>query len=60
MDDYILGSCEEFCSSNMKYNIKEWGNIMGVPPQVKCLANKPTFECHPSYKKVFNKIIEKI
>ena len=31
-----------------------------VPPQVKCLANKPTFECHPSYKKVFNKIIEKI
>ena len=58
--DYVLGSCEEFCSSNMKYNIKEWGNIMGVPPQVKCLANKPTFECHPSYKKVFNKIIEKI
>lgn len=58
--DYVIGSCEEFCSSNMKYNIKEWGDIMGVPPQVKCLANKPTFECHPSYKKVYNKIIEKL
>ena len=58
--DYILGSCEEFCSSNMKYNVKEWGDIMGVPPQVNCLANKPTFECHPSYKKVYNTIIERI
>ena len=58
--EYVLGSCAEFCSSNMKYNIKEWGDIMGVPPQVKCLANKPTFECHPNYKKVYNKIIEVI
>ena len=58
--DYVMGSCMEFCSSNMKYNIKEWGDIMGVPPQVKCLANKPTFECHPSYKNVYNKIIEVI
>ena len=56
--DYVLGSCEEFCSSNMKYNIKEWGDINGVPPQVKCLANKPTFECHPNYKLVYNKIKE--
>lgn len=58
--DYIAGSCEEFCSSNMKYNVKEWNSIMGVPPQIKCLANKPTFECHPNYKKVYNKIIELI
>ena len=58
--EYVLGSCAEFCSSNMKYNIKEWGDIMGVPPQVKCLDNRPTFECHPNYKKVYNKIIEVI
>ena len=58
--DYVKGSCNEFCSSNMKYNIKEWGSIMGVPPQVKCLDNRPTFECHPNFKQVYNKIIEVI
>ena len=44
----------------MKYNIKEWGSIMGVPPQVKCLDNRPTFECHPNFEQVYNKIIEVI
>ena len=58
--DYVKGSCNEFCSSNMKYNIKEWGSIMGVPPQVKCLDNRPTFECHPNFQQVYNKIIEVI
>ena len=58
--DYVKGSCNEFCSSNMKYNIKEWGSIMGVPPQVKCLDNRPTFECHPNFEQVYNKIIEVI
>jgi hypothetical protein len=29
-----------------------------VPPLVKCLENKETFECHPSVDQVFNKIIE--
>ena len=58
--DYVKGSCNEFCSSNMKYNIKEWGSIMGVPPQVKCLDNRPTFECHPNLEQVYNKIIEVI
>lgn len=45
---YISGSCDIFCASNMKYGIKEWGSINGVPPLVKCLENKPTFECHPN------------
>ena len=58
--DYVKGSCNEFCSSNMKYNIKEWGSIMGVPPQVKCLDNRHTFECHPNFEQVYNKIIEVI
>ena len=58
--DYVKGSCNEFCSSNMKYNIKEWGSIMGVPPPVKCLDNRPTFECHPNFEQVYNKIIEVI
>jgi len=45
---YISGSCDIFCASDMKYGIKEWGSINGVPPLVKCLENKPTFECHPN------------
>lgn len=53
---YVKGRCTEFCSSNMKYNIKEHGSIMGVPPQVKCLANKPTFECHPEVDDVYNAV----
>jgi glycosyltransferase involved in cell wall biosynthesis len=31
----------------MKYGVKEWGSINGVPPLVSCLEKKPTFECHP-------------
>jgi ADP-heptose:LPS heptosyltransferase len=55
---YVGGGCSLVCGSNMKYGVKEWGNIQGVPPLVKCLENKKTFECHPSVDVVFNKIIE--
>lgn len=55
---YIKGPCNEFCSSNMKYNIKEHNSIMGVPPQVSCLANKPTFECHPEVDVVYSHILK--
>ena len=44
---YISGPCGIFCASNMKYGVKEWGSINGVPPLVSCLEKKPTFECHP-------------
>jgi autotransporter strand-loop-strand O-heptosyltransferase len=43
---YISGPCDVFCGSDMKYGIKEWGTINSVPPLVKCLENKRTFECH--------------
>ena len=43
---YISGPCDIFCGSDMKYGIKEWGTINSVPPLVKCLENKRTFECH--------------
>jgi autotransporter strand-loop-strand O-heptosyltransferase len=45
---YISGPCDIFCASNMKYGVKEWGSINGVPPLVSCLEKKATFECHPS------------
>jgi len=53
---YIRGGCDLECGSNMKYGVKEWGNIQGVPPLIKCLENKKTFECHPSVEQVINHI----
>jgi ADP-heptose:LPS heptosyltransferase len=55
---YVGGGCSLFCGSDMKYGVKEWGDIQGVPPLINCLENKPTFECHPSVDQVFNKILE--
>lgn len=53
---YIKGSCGSLCASNMKWGIKEWGNIQGVPPLIGCLENKPTYECHPSVEAVFEAV----
>jgi hypothetical protein len=54
----VGGGCNIFCASNMKYGVKEWGDIQGVPPLINCLENKKTFECHPSVDQVLNKVIE--
>ena len=54
---FIRGGCGLFCSSNMKYNVKVHGNIHGIPPQIHCLENKPTFECHPSVDKIYEAVI---
>lgn len=45
--DYVGGGCRLFCNSDLKYNVKLWGDINHVPPQPYCLENKPTYECHP-------------
>jgi len=55
---YVGGTCPLMCASDMKYGIKEWGDIQGVPPLIGCLEGKKTFECHPSVNKVFKKIME--
>jgi hypothetical protein len=55
---YIRGGCGLECASNMKYGVKQWGDIQGVPPLIKCLENKPTYECHPSVIQVLNKVLE--
>lgn len=53
---YVGGGCNLACSSNMKYNVQIHGSIHGVPPQVYCLENKPTFECHPVVDQVFEAV----
>lgn len=57
---YISGPCKSFCASDMKHGVKEWNSIMGVPPLIGCLENKPTFECHPNEFIVFNEIMKNI
>ena len=56
--DFIGGTCNIFCNSDLKYNIKEWGHINAVGPLTECSENKPTFECHPPVNKVIDKIKE--
>ena len=55
---YVSGGCDIFCSSNMKYNIKEHGTIQAIPPQIYCLDGKPTFECHPTVDKTFDAVVK--
>jgi hypothetical protein len=55
---YVRGGCGLECASNMKYGVKQWGDIQGVPPLIKCLENKPTYECHPFVINVLNKVLE--
>lgn len=48
----LKGSCDIYCTNNIKYSIKEWGTINAVPPLPTCLEGKETFECQPSIKQV--------
>jgi len=54
--DYVGGTCDIFCASDIKYGIKEWGTIHGVPPIIRCLEDKPTYECHPSVNQVIDRL----
>lgn len=56
---YIHGNCSIFCASDMKYGVKEWGNIQGVPPLIKCLEgySETEFACHPLWEQVTNIIL---
>jgi FkbM family methyltransferase len=53
---YVSGSCGLFCASDIKYGVKEWKTIQGIPPLIKCLENKNTFECHPAPISVMNEM----
>jgi ADP-heptose:LPS heptosyltransferase len=55
---YVRGGCGLHCASDMKYGVREWGSIQGVPSLVNCLERKKTFECHPSILSVYQKILE--
>jgi ADP-heptose:LPS heptosyltransferase len=54
--EYVGGSCNIHCNSNLKYYVKVWGHINAVPPLPNCMENKPKFECHPYPSQVIDKI----
>jgi len=55
---YVIGGCQLHCASDMKYGVREWGSIQGVPSLVDCLEKKESFECHPQVIQVYKKILE--
>lgn len=56
--DYVMGSCDKFCASDMKYRLKEHGSIFGIPPIGLCIPKQDsfTFECHPEVEAVIKKV----
>jgi FkbM family methyltransferase len=54
--NYISGECNLFCNSNLRYNVKEWGDINAVPPQTGCLEGYGEFRCHPKVHSVWELI----
>jgi len=55
---YVVGGCGLNCASDMKYGVREWQSIQGIPSLVNCLERKETFECHPTIFAVYNKVLE--
>lgn len=54
---YVRGECGLECASNMKYAMDYWDDINSIPPLIKCLEKKPTYECHPIVDKVLEKAL---
>ena len=55
---YVLGGCGLHCASDIKYGVREWESIQGIPSLVNCLERKEAFECHPTIFAVYNKVLE--
>lgn len=65
---YILGECNLFCCTNMKYNIRHNGNHKIMPPVAFCLERPETigqdidpdpniYKCHPTVEQVYREIM---
>jgi hypothetical protein len=54
---YILGSCNSFCCSNMSHGIKEWGDLQGVAPLIGCLEKREKYDCHPTVDQVYHRLL---
>jgi FkbM family methyltransferase len=55
---FVGGTCGIFCNMDLRYSVREWGDINAVPPLTECPENKPTYECQPNPEKVMSKLLE--
>ena len=53
---YVRGGCGAECASNMKHSLDFWDSIQSIPPLIKCLENRPTYDCHPSVEQVLDAV----
>ena len=65
---YVLGGCELFCCSDMKYNIRHNGDHNIMPPVAFCLERPESigrdvdpdpniYKCHPTVDQVYTEIM---
>jgi hypothetical protein len=52
---FVGGDCKIFCTSDIKYSVREWGTINTTPYLPNCLERYDTFKCHPNYDEVLEK-----
>tara|TARA_R110000744_G_scaffold359939_1_gene467288 strand:+ start:1167 stop:2108 length:942 start_codon:yes stop_codon:yes gene_type:complete len=52
--NYIEGSCNIACASDLKYGLKEHGTIHGIPPLNSCQEKYSEFLCHSTVDDVIN------
>jgi len=55
---FVGGTCKIYCNTDLKYNVKVWGDVNSVAPLVGCPEKKSSFECHPSAENVIDKLEE--
>jgi len=54
--EYVGGTCNLHCASDLSYSLRDWGHIQSVTLIGGCLEKKPSFECNPSFNKVFESV----
>ena len=66
---YVLGDCELYCASDLRYGVKIHNDHRILPPIPFCLdddksigdvdnCSNDIYRCHPSVDKVFDKVID--
>lgn len=55
---FIGGECKIFCTSDVKYSVREWNTINATPYLPNCLENYDSFRCHPNHNQVLEKFKE--
>ena len=55
---FVEGECKIFCTSDIKYSVREWNTINATPYLPNCLENYDSFKCHPNYNQVLEKFKE--